>query len=201
MRTSNRSTYWTRCRSPMNSFRTRSRACFPIVVGSEVQPVRETQQIVGIWQQQPFLTVGDLVLDATHRTGHYRTAHPHRLGDGEPEPLDEALLHHHRRMALHPVDDDRVLIDVIHRNGHQVASCTYRGVHPFPRVLGWSDTRSSFRGNRARSAQACSRVFGEPCRSTASSRARRGLGGLSRPGTPWLPGKPRTRSSRNRHWR
>ena len=82
-------------------------------IEQQVQPVRETQQIVGIWQQQPFLTVGDLVLDATHRTGHYRTALPHRLGDGEPEPLDEALLHHHRRMALHPVDDDRVLTDVI----------------------------------------------------------------------------------------
>ena len=49
--------------------------------------------------------------------GDDRTRLPHRLGDGEPEPLDEALLDDDGRVALHGVDDERVLVEVVH--GHR----------------------------------------------------------------------------------
>jgi hypothetical protein len=37
-------------------------------------------------------------------------------------------------VALHRVDDGRILVDVVHRDAHQMASCPYRAGHLFPRV-------------------------------------------------------------------
>ena len=45
---------------------------------------------------------------------------PHRLGDGEPEALGEALLHDDVGAALERVDDRRVLLDVLHRQQREV---------------------------------------------------------------------------------
>jgi hypothetical protein len=42
------------------------------------------------------------------------------LGDGEAEPLLQALLHHHSGVALERVDDGRVLADVVDRKAGQV---------------------------------------------------------------------------------
>ena len=72
------------------------------------------------FDQQTVVFVDDLVLYPADPTGDDRTRFPHRLGDGQPEPLDEALLHDEMGVALQRVDDDRVLVAVVHRNGREV---------------------------------------------------------------------------------
>ena len=62
----------------------------------------------------------DLVLDAADGARDHRARLPHRLGHGQAEPLLEALLHDHRRVALQRVDDRRVLLDVLHRQAGEV---------------------------------------------------------------------------------
>ena len=62
----------------------------------------------------------DLVLDAAHVRRDDRAALPHRLGDGEPEALGEALLGHDVGAALQRVDDDRVLVGLVHRQQREV---------------------------------------------------------------------------------
>jgi hypothetical protein len=68
--------------------------------------------------------VDDLVGDPADGARHHRPRLPHRLGDGEPEALGEALLHDDRRVALQRVDDERILDRVVHRNGRKVDART-----------------------------------------------------------------------------
>src|SRR5262249_1669119 len=51
--------------------------------------------------------VDDLAPDASDRAADHRSALPHRLGDRQPAPLLQRLLHHHRRGALERVDPAR----------------------------------------------------------------------------------------------
>ncbi len=95
--------------------------------GSELAIVEESLdgcgegiEIVGIVDQQTVPLVNDLVLDPTDATGNHRPRLPHCFGDGESKALDEALLHHDVGVALQRVDDDCVLIDIVHRNRGEV---------------------------------------------------------------------------------
>jgi hypothetical protein len=71
-------------------------------------------------EQQAAVAVHDLVLDAADPRGDDRPGLPHRLRHGKPEALRDALLHDHTRVPLERVDDDRVLLGVLHRKGRQV---------------------------------------------------------------------------------
>ena len=55
-----------------------------------------------------------------------RAALPHRLGDGEPEALGEALLDHDVGAALQRVDDHGVLVGVVHRQQREVHAAADR---------------------------------------------------------------------------
>ena len=59
----------------------------------------EAVEVVGI-DQQTVALVDDLVLDPADATGDHRPRLSHRFGDGQPEPLDEALLHDEVGVAL-----------------------------------------------------------------------------------------------------
>ena len=52
--------------------------------------------------------------------GDDRAPLPHRLGDGQPEALGEALLHDDVGAALERVDDHRVLVGIVHRQQREV---------------------------------------------------------------------------------
>ena len=60
------------------------------------------------------------------RAGDDRPRLPHRLGDGEPEALGEALLHDDVGASLDRVDDRRVLLDVVHRQAGEVHALAQR---------------------------------------------------------------------------
>ena len=60
---------------------------------------------------------------------------PHRLGDGQPEALGDALLHDDVGGALERVDDHRVLLGVVHRQADEVDAA---------RGLAGSPSRSRF---------------------------------------------------------
>ena len=62
-----------------------------------------------IWSWMPPTAVRD-----------HRARLPHRLGDGEPEALGDALLHHDVGDALERIDDHRVLLGVVERQAHEV---------------------------------------------------------------------------------
>ena len=67
---------------------------------------------LGSESSTPDIAVDDLVLNAADPARDDRPLLPHRLGDGEAEPLGQALLDDHLGVALDRVDDRRVLLDV-----------------------------------------------------------------------------------------
>jgi hypothetical protein len=75
---------------------------------------------VRIIHEQPVPAVSDLVLDPADPAGDHGTPLPHRLGDGQPKALHEALLDDHGGVPLQRIHDDRVLVDVVHRDRGQV---------------------------------------------------------------------------------
>src|SRR6266508_3897674 len=100
----------------------------------------ERFEVFRVVDEDPALSVLDLVFDPADATGHDRAALPHGFGDGEPEALDKALLHDHIGAALERVDDRRVLVGVLHRQlcdhdpiahipGHRVAQALQLAQH------------------------------------------------------------------------
>ena len=90
------------------------------VIEESSQCVCEGVEITRVPQQQPVLAVDDLVLDPADRRSDDRSTLPHRLGDGQPEPFDQALLDDHGGTSLQSVDQVRVLVNVVHGQTHQV---------------------------------------------------------------------------------
>ena len=129
-----RSTYWARWRSPRNCCWTRSWADRPRrsaragSLSSRCSVAAKASRSCGSAIEQAVAPIGDLVLDPAHRAGHHGPALPHGLGDRQPEPLDEALLHDRVRVPLERVDDDGVLVHVVHRDRRQV--------HPLANAVG-----------------------------------------------------------------
>jgi len=80
----------------------------------------ELAEVRRIVQEHAAGAVLDLVLDAADPRGDHRPALPHRLRHGQPEPLGEALLHHHAGVSLECVDGDGVLLGVVERERRQV---------------------------------------------------------------------------------
>ena len=91
---------------------------------------------MGIVDQQAGLAVGDLVLDAANPAADHRPPLPHSLGDGEAEPLGDALLEDHVGAALDRVDHRSVFVDVVHRQAYQVGAAAALVAHPPPRLGG-----------------------------------------------------------------
>jgi hypothetical protein len=85
----------------------------------------EPIHVGGIIEQQSVLLVGDLVLNPAHPAGNHRASLPHRLGDGESETLDQALLDHDGGVPLERVDDDGVLVAVVHRERGEMHPTTH----------------------------------------------------------------------------
>ena len=110
---------------PRNCERTRSRAASPSSrsrSGESQQArdgAREPVEVARV-DEQPALAVDDLVLDAADAAGDDGAVLPHRLGDGQPEALGEALLDDDLAVALKRVDDRRVLLEVLHRQRREV---------------------------------------------------------------------------------
>ena len=86
---------------------------------------------------------------------------PHRLGDGQPEALGEALLHDDVGAPLQRVDDDRVLVGVVHRQQREVDPAADRRRQRVPGrldlgedlgALGVVGDRGDVRARRARGA-------------------------------------------------
>src|SRR3954471_15944803 len=77
-------------------------------------------EVSGVVEEDAALAVDDLVLDAADSGGDHRPALPHRLGDGQAESLDQALLDDDCGMPLERVDQEGVLVDVVHRDAAQV---------------------------------------------------------------------------------
>ena len=75
---------------------------------------------MGVVHEDPAAAVLDLVPDASDAGGDHRPRLPHRLRDGQPEALGQALLDNHRRVALEGVDDGGVLLLVLERDVDQV---------------------------------------------------------------------------------
>jgi hypothetical protein len=104
--------------------------CQTDVVEQPVDRGSERAEVRGVVNEQALVLVADLVLDAADARSHERFGLDHGFGDGEPEPLLETLLHHHRGMALEGVDHRRVLIGIVHRERDQVDSGPHRAGHP-----------------------------------------------------------------------
>ena len=68
----------------------------------------------------PLTPIDDLILDPADAGADHRPALPHRLGDGQPEALGEALLHDDVRSPLQRVDHRRVFVEVVHRQADQM---------------------------------------------------------------------------------
>ena len=151
---------------PRNLWRTRSFASRPIAsaarrvveqradrgaVGGEVERIVEQQPVSPstIWSWMPPIATGD-----------DRARLPHRLGDGQPEALGQALLHDHVGATLQRVDDRGVLLDVGHRQRDEV--------HALGDVVG----HASPRGDRLRRAPG--RPPGRRSRPRRPARRRRG---------------------------
>ena len=80
----------------------------------------ESGEVPRVVDEDSACTVVDLVGDAADAGGDDRASLPHRLGDGQPEALGEALLHHHVGAGLQCVDDPGVLVRVAHRQRCEV---------------------------------------------------------------------------------
>ena len=88
----------------------------PLGVGEQLPDRRaEGREVAGVVDEDARLAVDDLVLDAADAAGDDRPLLPHRLGDGHPEALGDALLHEHVGAALDRVDHRPVLLEVVHR--------------------------------------------------------------------------------------
>jgi hypothetical protein len=74
--------------------------------------------VPGIGQQDAGAR-SDLVDDPADRGPDDRPSFPHPLGDGQPEPLGQALLDDHARMPLERVDHGGVVVGVLQWQGHE----------------------------------------------------------------------------------
>ena len=122
---SSSSTYWPRCRGPRKWSRTRACAASPMRSARAGRPAGALTRAPNAARssrvdEEAGAAVLDLVLDAADARGDDRPALPHRLGDGEAEALGEALLHDDVGAPLQRVDDDRVLVGVVHRQQREV---------------------------------------------------------------------------------
>ena len=122
---SSRSTYWPRWRGPRNASRTRACAAWPIRSaswGSSSSALTRAPKAAQVMRldQVAGPPVVDLVLDAADARGDDRPRLPHRLGDREAEPFRQALLRDDVGAPLERVDDDRVLVEIVHRQQREV---------------------------------------------------------------------------------
>src|SRR6476620_4127652 len=107
-----------------------------LLVGQgRLQVPGEGLEVLGVVDEQTTLAVHDLVLDAAHGRGDHGPGLPHRLGHGQPEPLDQAFLDHDRGSPLEAVHEVRVLVDVVHRQTGQVRSGACRGGQRLPQAV------------------------------------------------------------------
>ena len=143
MTRSSSSTYWPRWRGPRNRSRTRVWAA---------SPMRSARVRVGEQALDALAEGGEVASGrpgsrcgrprsgpgCRRRGGDDRAALPHRLGDGEPEALGQALLRDDVGAPLQRVDDHGVLVGVLHRQQREVhaaadAAAAARARPPRPR--------------------------------------------------------------------
>jgi hypothetical protein len=84
----------------------------------------EGGEIARVIEQYSALAVRDLILDPAGLGRHHRARLPHRLGHGQPEPLGDALLRDHPCVTLKRVDDDCVLVGIVHPDRREVDAGT-----------------------------------------------------------------------------
>ncbi len=125
-RLSSRCRYCSRLRTLRNSSITRWRAALPNFgrprwIGDEgVHSSGHRLEVRGIVDQDTRDAVLDLILDPAHSARDQWARLPHRLRDGEPEALGQALLHDYVGAPLDRVHHRRVLLDVVHRQRREM---------------------------------------------------------------------------------
>ena len=86
------------------------------VAKQAVQRTGQADEVGWIGEEQAVVSIDDLIVDATDRSCHDRPGLPHGFGHREAEPFGEALLDDDAGVSLERVDDDCVLVDVVHRD-------------------------------------------------------------------------------------
>ena len=132
--------YCSRWRSPRNSAPARAlafaletiRLCSVAQQRLDGRP--EGREICRVGHEQAVRAADDLVDDSADGARDDRPRLPHRLRDGEPEPLGDALLDDDGCVALEGVDDRRRLVGVGHRCAGEVHAAA-RGVGQSPPEL------------------------------------------------------------------
>ena len=127
-------------------------SCFDRVLeqmGDEPAEALEVARLV----EEARLAVHDLVDDSPHRARDDGPGLPHRLGDRQPEPLRQALLDDDSCVPLQRVHDERVLLEVVHRDRREVDArpvrlrkALPRGHRPIPHLNRFRVVVDSFDG-------------------------------------------------------
>ncbi len=135
-----------------------SRSAFPVAKEAN-HSIAECLEVMRVVNQESSLAVLDLVLDAPYPAGDNGLALPHCLTHREAEALRHALLHHHLRPPLQSIDDDGVLVHVLHGQAGDVHELAQVVRQAAPGILHFSEDLRPLGivGDRARSGAARTR--------------------------------------------